>query len=406
MQIATARAKFLRDFSASSSQIAELQKRYDAQSKEIESIEKELSIQEGLVKEKNCIIAPLTAEVDHWKHEVATKAKQAAAELRDEEGIQEYLALFSSWIADIEQRYDAQAVHSELQTNMSLLDHAITFLTAALMQAQSEDGANADQIATARSNLRHLRCLLSMQIIIVLKCFRMLGLCSDSVSASSKQAITQSQSRKGYLPLDWEARMSLMYPTTFTDAASQLAELQRRYNAQSEQLDSVRNKLQITKSLVEEKDRTITTLTAEVRQWKCAADTEAARFAAVRNKNAELLKCIAAFFPHIADLQRRYDAQSKAIRDELQTRTSLLEHTITFINTAFTQAQSEDRAKAKQIATVCEELEQLRCVLFEKITNLQERCVAHSEELESVRTPLNEVLARYRTADRWTDRNV
>jgi chromosome segregation ATPase len=135
-----------------------------------------------------------------------------------------------------------------------------------------------------------------------------------------------------------------------------MAELQRRYDAQSKELGSVRSSLQTNKSLFEEKDPTITTLTAEVDQWKLADAPKAKQFAAEHHDKEKFQRDLAAFSSQTADLQKRYDAQSKdivAIRGELQTKTSLLEekeHTITSLTTGVAQARREDSAKAEQIA--------------------------------------------------------
>jgi hypothetical protein len=79
------------------------------------------------------------------------------------------------------------------------------------------------------------------------------------------------------------------------------------------ELGSVRSSLQTNKSLFEEKDPTITTLTAEVDQWKLADAPKAKQFAAEHHDKEKFQRDLAAFSSQTADLQKRYDAQSKDI---------------------------------------------------------------------------------------------
>ena len=170
MQIATARPdseRLRRDIFSAYSQIAELQARCEAQFKELDSVEDELDAKKCLVMDKDYEIITLTNKVNQLEYEFATWAERCAAERRDNEKLQRDLAAFSSHIADLEQRYDAQVIHNELQIETSQLEHTITFLTTTFTHAQSEERAEAEQFATARRDLEHLRRLLSTQTIIV-----------------------------------------------------------------------------------------------------------------------------------------------------------------------------------------------------------------------------------------------
>ena len=65
-------------------------------------------------------------------------------------------------------------------------------------------------------------------------------------------------------------------------ASSQMTELQQNYAGLSRDFSSVCRELQVTLSLRDEKDRTIATLTAEVAQWKNTDAAKAQQIAAVR----------------------------------------------------------------------------------------------------------------------------
>ena len=437
MQIATARPdseKLRRDIFSAYSQIAELQARCDprqqesgelhrriggrseskaAQSKELDSVEDELDAKKCLVMDKDYEIITLTNKVNQLEYEFATWAERCAAERRDNEKLQRDLAAFSSHIADLEQRYDAQAIHNELQIETSQLEHTITFLTTAFTHAQSEERAEAEQFATARRDLEHLRRLLSTQTIIVGEhggdelsiehsCTGALEQRMQAFRLISSLSRVPRSTQLCRLALDLREADSELLEAELMAAELQIEELQTSYDTQSKKLGSLRNELQVTRLLVEEKNRTITTLTAKVDQLERAVATKKKQFAAEGKDKKELLFNLAAFLGRITNLQWRYDAQSKAIHDQLQTEISLLEHTITFLTTTFImQAQSEVKVKAEQIATARRDLEQLRCVLSKQTTSLREHCVVQSQELKSVRDALHstvlEAAARYNT---------
>ena len=420
MQIATAHPdseKLRRDIFSAYSQIAELQARCEAQSKELDSVEDELDAKKCLVMDKGYEITTLTNKVNQLEYEFATWAEKCAAEHRDNEKLQRDLAAFSSHIADLEQRYAAQAIHNELQIETSQLEHTITFLTTAFTHAQSEERAEAEQFATARRDLEHLRRLLSTQTIIVGEhggdelsiehsCTGALEQRMQAFRLISSLSRVPRSTQFCRLALDLREADSELLEAELLAAELQIEELQMSYDAQSKKLGSFRNELQITRLLVEEKDRTITTLAAKVDQLERAVATKKKQFAAEGKDKVQLLFNLSAFLRRIANLQWRYDAQSRAIHEQLQTEISLLKHTITFLTTTFMQAQSEDKVKAEQIATARRDLEQLRCVLSKQMTSLRERYVVQSQELKSVRDELHstalEAAARYNTTHSGT----
>lgn len=362
LQVATActdSEKPRRDLSDLLSQIAELEMRCDAQSEELDYAEKELRDSESLVEERDRTIATLTAQVDHEKCAHATQEEQVAAERRDNEKLRRDIAPLSFHITDLERRYDAQeeAIRKELRT---MLAHPINFLVTTFMQAQSEDRTKAEQFSAARWDLCHLSLGFRPRPACSCEVRKMtLDVAQSRELDSELWERTWPRQRASRLPwryaarrfspecLDSEESKTLPYPRTLADAASKIAELQMRYHAQSKQLDSVWNKVAANYSLVEEGDRTISTLTYEVDWWKRAVATMAKYLAAVRRVKEQPLLDLAALSPRIASLRQYYDGKSKAIHDKLQTHMSLLEHVITFLTTAFTQAQSEEIATAR-----------------------------------------------------------
>jgi chromosome segregation ATPase len=513
-QIATARRnseKLQTDLSASSSQMAELQRRYDAQSKELGSVRNELQANKSLVEEKDRTITTITAEVDQWKLADVTKAKQFAAEHQDKEKFQRDLAAFSSQTADLQKRYDAQSkdivtIRGELQTKTSLLEekeHTITFLTTEVAQAKREDSAKAEQIATARSDLEQLRrelssasdrfteiqeryAVQSKELESVRDEFRQIEILYSSgpnqgSGKPSKNAVAQqiaraleeknkqmkelrddlavTTSRNTELQKSYEALSSEVsvvrdqlsvqasqHEGTTTSltaqveqwkradgmkaeqiastlkqveklqqdlstSISQLSELQSRYKTQSSEFIAVRNELQTKTSSNEGKDRTIASLTAEVNQWKLADGNKAEEIAATLKQIEGLQRDVSTSASTLAELQGRYAAQSRdliSVRNELRTNTSLHEgkdHTISSLTVELDQWKRADATKAEQIATTIKQVERLQQDLSasgSQLAELQGRYEAQSRELLSVR---NEFQIRI-SSDEDKDRTV
>ncbi|KAF8552289.1 hypothetical protein OG21DRAFT_1486320 [Imleria badia] len=492
-QIATARRDFeevRRDLSASSSQIAELQKRHDAQSEELGSVRSELQANKSLVEQKDRTITTLTAEVDQWKRVDATKAEQFAAEHQDKEKLQRDLAAFSSQTADLQKRYDVQSkdiatIRNELQTKMSLLEekeHAINSLTTDIAQAKREDSAKAEQISAARRDLEQLRRELSsasdrfadvqeryaaqsqelnsvrdelrqieFQVsgkpsksgvsqhiaraleeknkqMEELRCNfttatsrntelqRSYEALSSEASALRDQLSVQASQHEGTIASlstqvdQWkrvDATKAEQIMTTLKQSEklqqdlsvsiSQLAGLQSRYEAQSSEFIALRNELQVSTSSGEGKDRTIASLTVEVDQWKRADANKSEQISATLKRVEDLQRDLSTSSSQLAELQGRYAAQSRElinVRNELQTNTSLYEgkdQTIGSLTAELGQWKRADATKGERIATAIKEIEKLRRDLStstSQLAELQGRYEAQSHELVSVRNDL------------------
>ena len=349
--------QLLLDLSTASSQMTVLQQNYAGLSRDFSSVCRELQVTLSLCDEKNRTIAMLTAEVAQWRNADGANAQQIAAVRRENEMLWRDLSAASSRTAEPQQRHGAQpkefgSAPKELHSKASLIeerDLTIASFTAEVAQWRQSDVTKGEQIATGLQDSQKLQRDLST-----------------------------------YSP--------------------QMAELQKRYDAQSKELGSVRNELQANKSLVEEKDRTIATLTAIVDQWKRPDATNAAKPAAERRDKENPERDLAAFAPHTANLQQLYDAQSKdivTIRNELKTKASLLEekqHTITSLTIELAEVRHEGSAKAEQIANARRDIERLQSELSsasDRFTEFQERHVEQSQELDSVRDEFDQLRMLY-----------
>ncbi|KAG8215929.1 hypothetical protein J3R82DRAFT_7903 [Butyriboletus roseoflavus] len=333
------------DISNTFSRMTELQKHYAELSKDFGSVRHQLQVTLSLRDVKDHTIASLTAQVTQWKNADADKAKKITAARRDNEKLRRDFSAASSRTTELQKRYDVQSselasVRKDLQSKVSLLeerDRKIASFTAEVAQWKQSDASKAKQIITARQDSEKLQ---------------------KDLSAST----------------------------------SQKTELQKRYDAQTKEIESLRNELQSHKTLFEEKERSITTLTAEVKQWKRSDATKAEQFAAEHRDKEKLQQDLTSFSSRLTDLQKRYDAVSTdivSVRSELQTKVSLLEekeHTIASLKTEVTQTKREDKVKAEQISVARKDVEKLRIELSSassRIADVQKRYEAQSKELHS-----------------------
>ncbi|KAG8215928.1 hypothetical protein J3R82DRAFT_7902 [Butyriboletus roseoflavus] len=345
------------DISDTSSRMTELQRHYAELSKDFSSVRHELQVTLSLCDEKDRTIASLTAEVTQWKNADADKAKQITVARQDNEKLRRDFSAASSRTTELQKRHDVQSselasVRKDLQSKVSLLeerDRKIASFTAEVAQWKQSDASKAKQIITARQDSEKLQ---------------------KDLSAST----------------------------------SQKTELQKRYDAQTKEIESLRNELQSHKTLFEEKERSITTLTAEVKQWKRSDATKAEQFAAEHRDKEKLQQDLTSFSSRLTDLQKRYDAVSTdivSVRSELQTKVSLLEekeHTIASLKTEVTQTKREDKVKAEQISVARKDVEKLRIELSSassRIADVQKRYEAQSKELHSVRDELHQIELLY-----------
>ena len=196
-QIATLRQDYAKLQKDSSSRVAELQKRCDAQSKQLDSVWNQLRGYKSRVEEKECAIGVLNAEVKKWKRLDAIKNEQLDGKRRDKEKLRQALAALSSQTAE---RCDALSKEIvSLRTDLQ---------TKAADQLKLTRYEKTGELADANSRVRELQLEVS----------------------------------------------------TLT---AQFTELQGRYMTQSKELDSVSDQLQTLTLSNQEKDRDISSLSAE-----------------------------------------------------------------------------------------------------------------------------------------------
>jgi predicted nucleic acid-binding Zn-ribbon protein len=373
-----------------SSQMVELQRRYDAQFKELGSVRNEL-LNKFLVEEKDRIIATLAAEVDQRKLADTTNVAKLAAERRDKEKLQRDLAALASQTADLRQRYDAQlkdivTIRNELQTKTLLLEekeHTITSLTTEVTQAKREVSANAEQTASARGDLERLRRELSSAsdgFTEIQERFAAqseeLEFVRDELSRFKTLYFSRGSGKLGNSAVAEQMKIALEEKIKqieelrrdATEATSRYNELQRSYKRE---VSTVRDELS---SQVLQHEGTITSLTAQVEQRKRADTMRAERIASTLKQVEKLQQDLSTSTSHLVELQSLYDTQSS----EFITVHNELQGTIASLAAEVDQWKLTDASKAEEIAAT-----------LKQVDDLQGRYAARSRELTSVHNELD-----------------
>ena len=177
-------------------------------------------------------------------------------------------------------------------------------------------------------------------------------------------------------------KSALWHPYAFS---SQIVELQKCYDMQSKELGAVRNELQANKSLVEEKDRTITTLTMKVAQAKHEDSTKAEQIATVCRDLEQLWLELSSASTQFTDIQERYAAQSQELNS---VRDDFCQIEILHSGTSQGSGKPSKSAVAQQIARA---LEEKNNQMKELRADLAVATLRNSELQRSYEALLNEV---------------
>lgn len=331
--------QLLSSLSNTSSRMTELLQLYTELSRNSNSVRRELHVALSLHEQKDSTIATLTAQVTRWESADSEKARQMTALREDNDSLRSHITELERRLEQTDDGVseDLVSLRRELQTKTLLIEER----DAEVARLKQSDDEKTRQIATARQDYQNLQ----------------------------------------------------------RDSSSRIAEFQERLKERSEESNSVRRELQVNKSLVEEKERTIVVLNTEVEKWKRLDATKTEQLDAERQAKQKLQLDFAASSSQKTDLKERWDVQSNEIaslRIEFQTKVSLLaekEHTITSLTTRLEQAEREHGLNAELLATARKDADQLR----EKLSVLRDQNADLRKELDAQLTDLgklrNEFLA-------------
>ena len=324
-QIATLR----QDYQRVQRDLAELRERYDGQSKEHKS----------LVEEKDNTVASLRAEVEKLKSVDVTKTAQLEAERRDREQLQQSVATITSQVTSLQERCTTQSeqivvLRTDLQSQVSLLakkEHTLTTLTTELENAKREDSIKGDSIATARQDAEQLRQKLS-------------------------------------------------------DAWDQSADLRKRYDTQSTELNNLHHELGRLKIFTKKPDADVSD--------SDVADYIARALAEKDSQIGVLGQDLAAATSRYNDLQKTHETLSSkvgALNKELASKTSQYEGTVNALTVQVNQLRATDAEKTEKLAASLDQVQDLQLELSTftaQFTDLQDRYATQTKELTSANSQL------------------
>ena len=232
--------------SVSTSQLAELQGRYEAQSYEYTSMRNELQTS---YEDKDRTIAALTAQVEEWKHTDVLKEERIVTIRQQAEDLQRELTSTTSQVGEVLQRYELQsrelsALRDQLQNNESGNGHYVSSLLSQVEEWKRLDAIKGDELMTARKDLTQLH--------------RDLATASSQIEGWKRSDATKTEELAVAQKDIEQLRRNLSISST------QIVEYQQRYAAQSAEL------------------------TSQIEQWKLSDADKAEELATARKKVDQL----------------------------------------------------------------------------------------------------------------------
>ena len=146
-------------------------------------------------------------------------------------------------------------------------------------------------------------------------------------------------------------------------SATYVTQLRSRCEAQSHEIMSMRNEFQVRMSLSDEKDRTVTLLTAEIEKWKHTDALKEEHIVTFRKETETLQRELASTSSHITELRQRYEVQSRelsSLRVELQDKASGKDRHVSSLLSQVEEWKRLDATKGDELRTVHKDLDQLR----------------------------------------------
>jgi chromosome segregation ATPase len=379
--------QLLFDLSTASSQLTELQHNYAGESKDFCERDGTVSLRD----ENNRTIATLTAEVAQWKNANAANEQQITAVRRDSEVL----------------RHDLGSARKEVQTKALLIeerDRTIASLTAKVARLKQSDVTRGPQITTPHRDhfvpfpkteplepydaqseeLVAIRNELLANKALVEKKDRIIATLTAEVD-QRKLADTTNVAK-----LAAECRDKEKLQRDLAALTSQIADLRQRYGAESKDIVTIRNELQTKTSLLEEKELTITSLTAEVTQAKHEVSANAEQTASARGDLERLRRELSSTSDEFTEIQERSAAQSEElefVRDELSRLKTLY----------FSRGSGKlgNSTAAEQMKIALEEkikqIEELRRDATEATSRYNELQRSHKAQLREVSTVRDEL---------------
>ena len=392
-----------------SSKFAELQKRYDALSRERDSVVKELQHSKTLIEERGRKIVNLDAEVKKLKRVDATKTEQLHAAHHEIEKLRHDFTAVSSQKATLQKQCDVQtkditSLRGDITIKVALLaeqEHTITTVTTERDRARREVKVKEDLLVTMRQDMEQF----TQKLVVV----------QDEKAAFKKQIDAQSvELRKLHEELTQIKHLAKMpggkqsddhvaeyIASALKEKEKQLVELRQTLatvTARSHELEksqevlsgkvtSLRDELKVKTSQYQ---GTIDGLTIQLKQFKTTSTEKTTELASVTRRVQESQLQVTTLTAQFTELKVRFEAQSKelsSVTKQLQTVTSSEKQKVHEISSLIAERDREKSAnvtKTEQITKLREEFS----VSTSELTKLKTTWKSQSEALISVQNKL------------------
>ena len=328
------------DISTSTTRLSDLQRSCDEHSRELTDVRGELHKITLSSENKDRTITSLNDELKKWRNAGANQDKQAAVNLKKVEKLEGELSALQS-------QYEAQS--QELHISVSsgeTKDRTIASHAADVKRLGNEVTQKAEQLTAALRDVQELQ--------------------HDKSTSTSE-----------------------------------LRNLQNQYAARSRELDAIRDRLQIITSSGETKDRTITSLTADVKRLQGEVTQKVEQLEKLQGN-------ISTSTSRLSDLQGRHDKQSHeltTVHSELKTTKLSIEskdHTIDTLTVEVKQWMGQSAEKVKQLGSALEDVKKLQndvSIFTSQLVDLQSRYDKQSRELAAVQDELKNAVSSIESKD-------
>ena len=171
-----------------------------------------------------------------------------------------------------------------------------------------------------------------------------------------------------------------------SDTVSQVTQLEQDYSELSKTSSSVQQQLELTLSLVKQKESAAASLTAKVTQLGRASVATTKQIATLREDNQKLRREITVYSSRITELEQNREVEVSSLRHELEFQKSLVEErdsTIVSVTAELAQLKQSEDEKTKEVATLRQDYAKLQRDSSSRIAELQKRYDMVSKEHDS-----------------------
>ena len=314
----------------STSRNNELQKSYDALSRELAAVREELrnSISSSESKDRITSTSP-TIGVQDWKSASANRYEQIPIALKQVEKLQQDLSTSTSQLAELQSRYEAQS-------------HELIRVRDELETSKGSDSRKTEELAASSKDLEQLRR----------------GLATSSSLINTLEHLNATKTEE------------------LTIARNDLEQLHRDLSAAS--------------SLITELQRRCATHSSQLEQWKDSDAAKVKELTAARKILEQLQRELSASSSEIDRLRQVNEALVLGSNEELER----LRRELVTSTSRITELQQRDEVRSVELATARQDLEQLRSELSTTSSQLAEslqRYEAQEEKLASAHKDLEEL---------------